>query len=147
SRGGAAPRGGSRPRSTPAPRAAGLRGGRGRARRAGRRADRCAASSRRLRDAAIREAAETLDLGLDQLARGEVDRRLAHRAYARGRAGEDQVAGLERAVARQIRHQLGKAEDNLARATGLPLLAATPARDREIERVAHVVERGEPGPD
>ena len=79
-----------------------------------------------LGDHRVAHEADALDLDLDLVARRERDLRLAEDADAGGRAGQDQVAGLEREDARGVRDEVRDAEDELARPRVLQRLPVQP---------------------
>src|SRR5262245_24712608 len=81
----------------------------------------------------VLEAAEPLDLDLDPVA--GLQELVAPGSDARGRAGEDDVAGMQRGEARQVRDLLGGGEDHLARVRVLLHYAVHPKADGEALRI------------
>src|SRR3954465_2798215 len=71
----------------------------------------------------IPQHAQPVDLDLDDVAVGERDLRIAEDAYAFGRAGEDDVAALERDVPGDVRNQHRDGEDQVFRVRVLEHLA------------------------
>ena len=79
-------------------------------------------------------APDSIDLAVgEEPSRGHAD--------AVGRAGEDEVARLERADARQVRHQLGHGEDEVGRAAVLLALAGHVAPQLDVVGVRERVDR------
>src|SRR4029450_7747145 len=99
-------------------------------------------SHRSPRDARVDELADALDGRVDHLALLQIAPRRPHRADAGRRAREDEVAGLERAEARQERYQLRHREDHVGGARVLEPLAAHLAGDLEVVRIAKRIQRG-----
>src|SRR5436853_6225556 len=88
----------------------------------------------RRRDAAIPHRADAVDRAHDLLADGEVAARIARGADAGGRAGEDQVTGLEGAEAREVGDELPDAKDHVAGAAALHALARHVASECQVVR-------------
>ena len=74
----------------------------------------------------------------------EETRRLARRADAGGRAGEDDVAGEQRQHGRQLGDEPRHGEDEIGRARVLHGLAVDRAAEREVVGIGHLVGRDEP---
>src|SRR5579863_2192578 len=90
------------------------------------------------------EIADLLDRDLDGIA--ALQEFAALGAYARRRAGQYDITGIERNPRREMRDLLGRGEDHAAGVRILLQHAVDPELDRELLRVADVARRHKPRP-
>src|SRR5438874_12152550 len=95
----------------------------------------------------VLEDADLVDLDLDLVAGLHPDRRVAARAGAAGRAGDEHVARLERGPARDVLDDLRDLEDHLLGGGVLHALAVQAARQRQARVGWNLVRRHHPRPE